>query len=150
MAEGEIAKDHQSLARNLTEPASILCRVELAEGGGCHGECVIKDAASKASAFARASRLLEQLPRARDPETEADVAVVRDRAAEVARAFGANCQKAVASDALVTIETRACAHIYEQTWNSRGQLLDALATLRDAAKDRSGVELPNHRQCANP
>ena len=120
-----------------------------ARGAAAQGDCLIKDLASKGFAFARASRLLKNLPRVRDPNTEVDVAAIRERATEVARGFGPACQMQSIADAPVTLETQACAHVYEQTWNARGQLLDALGTLRDSTKNASGVELPDHRKCAS-
>ena len=44
-----LAKEHESLARALTEPASVLCRIDLGEGGGCQGDCLIKDLPAKVS-----------------------------------------------------------------------------------------------------
>jgi hypothetical protein len=146
---GQLTKEHESLARALSEPASILCRLESGEGGGCYRDCMLRNAAKNGFAFARASRLLQNLPRVQDANTEADLATVRDRAAEVARGFGPACQKDSEAEGAISLETQACAHVYETTWNARGQLLDALGTLRDAAKQRSGVELPDHRKCPN-
>jgi hypothetical protein len=146
---GQLTREHENLGQALSEPASILCRVEMGESGGCHGDCLIKNAARHGFAFARASHLLEKLPRVGDPNTEADVAAVRDRAAEVTRGFGPACQKDSDGEATPSLETQACAHVYEKTWNARGQLLDALGTLRDAAKQSSGVDLPDHRKCPN-
>ena len=145
---GQLKKEHESLARALAEPASILCQVEIGESGGCHGDCLVRNAARSGFAFAGSSRLLKDLPRVQDPKTEADVAAVRDRAVDVSRGFGPACQKAVDGEAH-SLETQACAHVYEKTWNARGQLLDALGALRDAVKESSGVELPDHRKCAN-
>jgi hypothetical protein len=145
----QLKKEHENLGRALQQPASILCKVDFKEGGGCNGDCMIRDAANQGFAFAHASRLLKDLPRVHDPRTEADVATVRDRAAEVARGFGPACQKAAGTERPISLETRACAHDFEKTWNARGQLLDALGTLRDAAKQSSGVELPDHRKCAD-
>jgi hypothetical protein len=145
----QLKKEHESLGRALAEPASILCKVDLKEGGGCNGDCMIRGAANHGFAFARASRLLKDLPRVQDPSTETDVATVRDRATEVARGFGPACQKGAGTEGPINLETQACAHVFEKTWNARGQLLDALGTLRDAAQQSSGVELPDHRECAN-
>jgi len=146
----ELKAEHERLARALARPASILCRVEHGESGGCNGDCLTRSFANNGVAFASASRLLKDLPRVHDPSTEADAAAVRERAAELARGFGPACQKAADEAGPVSVETQACAHVYETTWSARGQLLDALGTLRDAAKQRSGVELPDHRKCASP
>jgi hypothetical protein len=145
---GPLKKEHESLARALAEPASILCQLDLKEGGGCHGDCLTRNAANNGFAFARASRLLKDLPRVQDPSTETDVTAVRDRAADVARGFGPACHKPTGAEGTLSLETQACAHVYEKTWHARGQLLDALGTLRDAAEQSSGVELPDHRKCA--
>ena len=66
-----------------------------ARGAAAHGDCLIKDAARKGFAFARASRLRRICRAFAIPNTEVDVAAIRERATEVARGFGPACQSAV-------------------------------------------------------
>ncbi len=142
--QGELKREHGALSEALDPVQAQLCAIQWAEGGGCHGDCLVTKAATEGRHLRVASELVGRLPIAGDAPTEARLVAARGRASAL-EARLAPCPGSLVIEHELTAEVRACAAARDALGAEPRELLDALEALHRHVDDATGVTLPAMR-----